>query len=1086
MPQKQSLQFNFSGGLELKTDPKQIPAGKFLELQNSIFNTGGLLQKRNGFQQLTVLPSAASFLTTFNNNLTAISNTIEAYSENNQTWVTKGSIQPVQISTQSLIRSNTSQTQVDTAVAGNGFMCVAYTDQNPANLSQKIYKYVVIDPATGQNILSPHTLIATGSPRVFALDQWFVIVYTNVNALQFVAISIATLNIQPVVTITNPYQPSQGLSFDGVVAFNNLYLGFSSGSGGQSVEYIFINNQLQISSTVRYSGYKATLMGLCADSANIWSAFYDSGGQLGYVLAFNSVLQPTVAPQSLIIGIAVDNITPIALNNSCTVYYEVASNYSFDSSVPSNYIQSKSLSVSVPTPTSAITVIRSVGLTSKAFLIGSTQYILTSYQSPYQNTYFLINGSTSTSANPIITAKLAYQNGGGYDTFGLPSVYINNGQAQIGYIFKDQILAVNKGTNLPSGTQVNGIYAQTGINLVTFNLNTNQTDSVEIGGSLQLSGGFLWMYDGYTPVEQNFLLYPDDYEATPSNTGGAMLAQKYFYQVVYEWADNSGNIHRSAPGVPLEVDMSSSNSAFTPPTPITFTGSGAAGQNIIDVSSITGLQVGQVVTDSTNPTDIVANSFITSINSSIPTITISEPIVTTISGDTLSTSDTCSVTLNIPTLRLTYKIPTPLKITIYRWSTAQQNYYEVTSITTPILNDTTIDSIAFVDTQADNQILGNQLIYTTGGVVEDIGAPGTNILTLWQTRLWMVDAEDQNLLWYSKQVIENTPVEMSDLFTLYVAPTIGASGSTGPITALGAMDAYLIIFKKDAIYYVSGSGPDNTGANNLFTDPVYITSTVGSTNQQSVVLTPLGLMFQSDKGIWLLDRGLNTNYIGAPVETIALSSTVLSAVLVPGTNQVRFTMDSGITLMYDYYYQQWGTFVGCQGISSCIYKSFHTYLDKFGRVFQESPGSYLDGENPVLLGLKTGWLNLAGNQGYQRIYEFMLMGQYFSPHFLEVYIAYDFAAHSQQVEVMPINYTGVYGSDSLYGQTTPYGGPGNLEQWRIHTQHQKCQVFQIEIQEVFNPAYGPVAGAGFNLSGINCVVGAKSTYRPIKGATSAG
>ena len=88
---------------------------------------------------------------------------------------------------------------------------------------------------------------------------------------------------------------------------------------------------------------------------------------------------------------------------------------------------------------------------------------------------------------------------------------------------------------------------------------------------------------------------------------------------------------------------------------------------------------------------------------------------------------------------------------------------------------------------------------------------------------------------------------------------------------------------------------------------------------------------------------------------------------------------------------------------------------------------------------------------------------------------------------MPNNFTGVYGSDSLYGQTTPYGGPPNLEQFRVHAQKQKCQTFQITLNEVFNPAFGPnLAGAGFTLSGINCVVGAKKSYRPYAGSNSVG
>src|ERR1700761_4507933 len=124
MAQKQSLSFNFAQGLELKQDPKQIPAGKFLNLENTIFDKGGLLQKRNGFGQLTVLPNTDStFLTTFNNNLTAISSSILAYSQSNNNWVSKGSITPLNLSTQPLIRSNTNQSQVDIAISDNNLIC---------------------------------------------------------------------------------------------------------------------------------------------------------------------------------------------------------------------------------------------------------------------------------------------------------------------------------------------------------------------------------------------------------------------------------------------------------------------------------------------------------------------------------------------------------------------------------------------------------------------------------------------------------------------------------------------------------------------------------------------------------------------------------------------------------------------------------------------------------------------------------------------------------------------------------------------------------------------------------------------------
>lgn len=1095
--QETTIAFNFGQGLELKQDPKQIPAGKFLNLQNMVFDKGGLLQKRNGFNQLSLLPidTNATLLTTFNNNLTAISNTISAYNTANNNWVNKGNIQPLKLNTLPLIRSNTNQSQADIAISTSGLICTVYTDQDTSDLSTPVYKYVIANAITGQNIISPTQIPANdggtliGSPRVYFYGSNFVILFTNHIGsqyhLQFIAVS--TSNIGTVTApqdIESTYDFTTGLSYDGAVCNNRLYIGFSNSSGGQAIRLCYLDSNLNVSSFVTFPGSKATLMGLGTDGTNITAAFYDSVSSTGYTLAVDQGLAPILMPVQIIPAENVSNITPTIQNGNITIYYEVANNYGYDASVPTHYVNSISVPIDTGIPTSPYIAIRSIGLASKVFIIGNTQYFLGAYQSSLQPTYFLINATLSTQTEPIIVGKLAYSNGGGYLSTGLPNVVLNGLSVSIPYLFKDLISSVNKGTNVVAGTQVDGIYSQTGINYATFTLD-NQVDTVEIGSCLQLSGGFLWQYDGYQPVEQNFFVWPDDVEGVPNNSGGAMLAQQYYYQVVYEWTDNQGNAHRSAPSVPTLVDMSSGNLAFTQPTPITFTGAGAAGQNFLDSDPQTGLQIGQILTDTTNPSSIQANTSITAIPGGV-SIELSLPIALDISSDTISTATICSVTLNIPTLRLTYKTSNPVKITVYRWSTAQQEYFEVTSIDMPILNELDVDYVAYTDTLADSEILGNALIYTTGGVVEDVNAPANEIMTLWQTRLFLVDAEDQNLIWFSKQVIEATPIEMSDLFTIYVAPTIGASGSTGPITALGAMDANLIIFKKDAMYYISGTGPDNTGANNLFSDPVFITSVCGCTNQRSIVNTPQGLMFQSDKGIWMLDRSLGTNYIGAPVDSIALSSNVVSSILVPGTNQVRFTMDNGITLVYDYYYAQWSTFNNIPGVSSCVQNNLHTFLDSFGRVFQESIGKYLDGSSPVLISFTTGWLQLSGVASYQRIREFALTGDYLSPHLLEMQVAYDFGYPIQQSTIRPTNYTGTYGSDSLYGQTTPFGGPGKLEQWRVFTQKQKCQTFQITLNEVYDPSFGVVAGAGFNLSAITCEVAVKRGTRPYKGANSVG
>lgn len=1016
---KQPVDISFALGLDQKIDPWRLPIGKFQVLENSVFNKGGQLTKRNGYGLLATLPNlTSSYLTTLNNNLTAIGPTISAYNESNQTWIAKGTITPMEMSTLPLIRNNLNQTQCDAVVSSNGLVCTVYSELNN---STTIIKYAIADSVTGQNIVAPTPLpVSTSgsSPRVFLLGNYFVIVYTNDISgsfnLQYIAISSNNPSVATSPqTIAAGYTPTAALSWDGVVANNNLYIAYNTTSGGQSVKVTFLSAQqaaggLAPAAAKTYATFKATIMSLSADSTNpsspiIYVSFYRVDTTTAYTLVVDKLLNPITAPTTLYTSGTTLTLATAAINGVCTIFSEVANNYSYDSSIPTHFIKSITMTQAGVLGTSHV-VIRSVGLASKAFIIGSTIYFLSAYQSPFQNTYFMVNGSTSTSAAPVIVAKLAYENGGGYDTLGLPNAMVTDTTVQIAYLFKDLIEALNT-LNNPQQTTAGGIYSQTGVNLASFDFTSVGIDTAEIANDLHLSGGFLGLYDAYLPVEHNFFLWPDSVEVTTSATGGLLIDQQYYYQAVYEWSDNQGNIYRSAPSIPVTVTT--------------------AGGNV------------------------------------------------------------SSNTINVPTLRLTMKTANPVKIVIYRWSTANQIYYQVTSITAPTLNDTTIDSIAFVDTLADTAIIGNNIIYTTGGVVEDINAPATNIMTLFDTRLWLVDAEDPNLIWYSKQVIEATPVEMSDLFTIYVAPNIGTASSTGPITALAPMDDKLIIFKKDAIYYINGTGPDNTGANSQYSQPIFIASTVGCNNQQSVVLTPDGLMFQSDKGIWLLNRGLQTSFIGSPVVDFN-SSTVNSVVNVPATNQIRFTIDSGQTLMYDYYYQQWGTFVDVPAISSCIYQGLHTYINDLGAVYQETPGLYVDGSSPTLLKFKTGWINVAGLQGFERAYYFYLLGRYLSPHILQMQIAYDYnESPVQSCQIFPTNFSSAV--PSPFGdQPAPFGSQTNVEQWRVFLDRQKCQAFQITMTEVYDPSKGVVAGGGLTLSGLNLIVSVKKGYKPIKAANSIG
>jgi hypothetical protein len=1009
---KQSLNVPFMG-LDQKSDPFKIAPGKFLSLSNTIPIKGGpsgiLLQKRNGFEPLDTLDSSYQYVNTFGGNLVSIGSSVAAYSAASQSSVVKGSITLIDLSTQALVRNSSNQSYADAVSAPNGLVCVVYTETSPST----IYRYAIIEESTGQNIVSPTTLSTPSeSPRVFLLSNYFIIVFSQSANLKYISIPINNpSNPSSATTLVTNYQAGALTqpAFDGIISNNNLYISYNASDGGGAIRITYLNSflvrQTSATGTVLANAKTADIISMCVDSTAspvIWTSFYKTAGTTGYVVAVDSILNSILVATQFISSGTMLNLASVAQSGSVTVFVENSNNYSYGTPLPTNLITKKIITQAGVVSTN-YTVLRSIGLASKAFLLDGVPYFLAAYSSPYQPTYFLVTSSAAADGGSVI-GKLAYSNGGGYLTLGLPSMMVTDTAAQVAYLIKDLLLPANKNQNPASPLPV---FTQTGVNLATFDFTTEGLNASEIGKNLNISGAILWNYDGTQVVEQGFNLWPDNVIVTTSTSGGSISDQTYYYVAVYEWTDNQGNIHRSAPSIAVKQVTSGGNT-------------------------------------STN-------------------------------------------TIKVPTLRLTYK--SLVKIVLYRWSTAQQVYYQVTSISSPTLNSTSADNVTITDTLADSSIVGNSILYTTGGVAEDIQAPPTTVMTLNKSRLFVVDAEDRNLLWFSKQVIEGTPVEFSDLFTVFVAPTISAQGDTGPISSLSAMDDKLVIFKKNAIYYLTGFGPDNTGANNDFSDPVFVTSTIGCENQNSIVFTPNGLMFQSDKGIWLLGRDLSTSYIGAPVENYN-DATVLSALTVPGTNQVRFTLDNGVTLLYDYFFGIWGTFDGIPGISSCLFEDLQTFINDTGDILQENPGSYLDGSRPVTMALTTGWFNVGGVQGYERAYFFYLLGTYLSPHKLTIRIAFDYNPNfHQQVIITPENFSGTFGNDTtdpIFGTFSPFGGPGNIEQWRVFLEQQKCEAFQISIQESYDPSFGAVAGAGLTLSGLNLVMGVKSSYPRLKAALQAG
>lgn len=452
------------------------------------------------------------------------------------------------------------------------------------------------------------------------------------------------------------------------------------------------------------------------------------------------------------------------------------------------------------------------------------------------------------------------------------------------------------------------------------------------------------------------------------------------------------------------------------------------------------LKPGQTIAGAGLPTNTSILSVATS--GLITTLVLSNKATMTETTQPYVITNTYASVLSVPTLRATNK--SNVSLVLYRTQSNGTLLYRVTSVSSPVLNSRTEDFAYISDLISDLNILGNEQLYTTGGEVDNSAPPASSMITTYKNRAILIP--DENLLswWYSKQVIPGSPVEFSESFI----ENIDSRG--GPITAPAAMDDKLVLFKENNIFYVVGEGPTPAGTQNDFTEAQLISTDTGCNNPASIVLTPDGLMFQSPKGIYLLARNMSVVYIGDAVEAYN-SSVVTSAELNETLNQVRFTLNTGVALVYDYYFKQWSIFTNIAAVDACIYNGIYHYLTSNGLVNVETAGTYTDNGAFIPMQFTTSWMSFAGLQGFQRLWRFIILGKYVSPHTLNVTVSTDFTTVHDETVTIPIP-TAV----SLY-------------QYRIHIKPQKCQSMQFTVGDTQTSPFGE----GMQISEISLEVGLK-------------
>jgi hypothetical protein len=1016
MLERQNIMFPLAQGVDTKTDPKQVVAGKLLELENGIFTTLKSIRKRNGTVALgkTITNSGTkitngSALATYGNELLLMDGSdLYSYDAGADGWTDKGAFVSAYVEKASVVRDTYSQAQQDGVTAPNGLQLYAWEDSQN---SQSV-RYAITDTVTGQVIVASASLQTNAiKPRVLCASNVFLIYYYSIAdlALRVAAIPAATPNASPIITTLTGVGGTDGMdttspNYDACLLpqSNNIVVAFNNANSAT----VGVNGETTVR---RYAGAAPTTMNATeivifrrSRSICIFPVITDVGSSnsQGCVVAFYHDLNtPTYSGRLRFTAINA-NFTIVGVSSSSGLSGpNAATCLSGCASSDTNkgaYVWYADQTVSPPV-THLLTIQsdyitttvsqwrRSVAPFARAFRYGGKAHVPVVYQSALQSTYFILDedGSAIAKALPQTAGPIPTANTTSPFTstsYVMPIVAnvtdLGNG------VFRIPVLeqAALAGTGIATNTGVSDI-------TLTFDDPKHSFLYSELASALHFSGGFVQMYDGVDVVEHGFHLFPEGCTATPVGSGGSLSAGAYTYAVCYEWLDHQNQIHRSRPD-----------------------------EGIAQVTA-------------------VAND---------------------------------SVTLTIPYLQITDKVgDRPVQLVVYRTEANGTILHRVSSLTVPTVNVVNGGSAnaSYTDTMSDATLATMPLLYCQflsqqPFEVENDPAPPTGIIQLHRNRLWVVDSTNPLTLWYSKDVFQAAPVEFNSGFTKRIDPR------GGPITALASLDDKLLIFKTTHVFIDIGQGPLNTGQNNDLSDAIIVTSDVGCIDARSIVTTPLGVMFKSQKGIYLIDRSLAVNYIGAAVEAYN-PETINAAFLVANTNQVRFTLDSGKALVFDYFVQQWGTFTNQQAVDALVWNQRPVMLRSNGSALRETDGVFTDAGSPIQLKIVTSWLTFANVLGFQRVRRAQVLGGWKSAHNLLIDVCVDFDdTVIQSVTAQPTT-PSTYGSVSPYGAGS-YGGEFQLYQWRIDLARQKTQAVKFTIRDA--PA---TAGEGCSLSSIGFEVGAK-------------
>ncbi len=379
-----------------------------------------------------------------------------------------------------------------------------------------------------------------------------------------------------------------------------------------------------------------------------------------------------------------------------------------------------------------------------------------------------------------------------------------------------------------------------------------------------------------------------------------------------------------------------------------------------------------------------------------------------------------------------------------------------------VFNDPTVASVSFIDHLPDTQLVLNEQLYLDFEL-DNLEGEMSSVLAQGQERLFTVKG---NSIRASKTWVEGRGVAFDDQEIQIVIPQEG-----GKIVALVVRENQILAFKERRIYSVSGLGPSNTGDTGGWGVPELVEPSVGCVDPRSVVQYPGGVLFRSHRGIYAFN-GSQSRFVGGPVEDYSAAD--ISAAVVDETGHtVIFFLEDGkaaannevtdvYALAYDYLLDQWSTWSGPTGAKGAVlWKNpvtglYHVTVAIDNGVQKGvcywTTSTYRDpGNTKYQRQVRAGHYKTAGLQGFGRLWEVGILGEYIAAHTVEVRMGFEYD------NTVVLNKT--------WTANVPY-------QIRVRPPRQKVTSFWVDIRDA--DTGGGALDNSADLLGLSLVIGVKS------------